>query len=91
MINLSNIAQVYSGDPRVNPDARPLERVSWNDFLGIVGGDWVPGKNGPFDPAGTRKAAKLHLTVVAADGRDLDNLSAILDGRPYVGTTVGPD
>jgi uridylate kinase len=91
VINLSNIAQVFSGDPRSDPDARPLAQVSWADFFDIVGTEWVPGKNGPFDPAGTRKAAELHLTVIAADGRNLENLAAILDGKPYVGTTIGPD
>jgi uridylate kinase len=91
VINLSNIAQVYSGDPRTDPNAHPLESASWKEFFDIVGTEWTPGKNGPFDPAGTRKAAELHLTVIAADGRNLENLTAILDGKPYVGTTIGPD
>ena len=55
-----------------------------------MGEEWVPGKNTPFDPVATRRAAELGMTVIAADGRDLANLEALLDGRPFVGTTIRP-
>jgi uridylate kinase len=90
LINLSNIAKVYTADPREDPTARPLDTVSWADFRRIVGEEWVPGKNTPFDPVATRRAAELSMTVIAADGRDLDNLDAILDGKAFTGTTIGP-
>jgi uridylate kinase len=91
LINLSNIARVSSADPKTDPSARPLDRVSWPEFRGIVGEEWVPGRNLPFDPAASRAAAAARLRVVVADGRNLANLAAILDGRPFVGTTIGPD
>jgi uridylate kinase len=91
VINLSNIAKVYSDDPKTNPDARPLDAVSWKEMLGIVGGEWTPGKNTPFDPTAARAAATSRIRVVFAEGRDLANLAAILDGRPSVGTIIGPD
>jgi len=90
VINLSNIKQIYSADPKINPDATPLTALSWSEFLGIAGEEWTPGKNTPFDPIATRRAAELGMKVIAADGRDLDNLDAILDGRAFVGTTIGP-
>ncbi len=91
VINLSNIAMVYSDDPKKNPAARPLETVSWDEMLGIVGGEWTPGKNTPFDPTAARAAAKSHIRVVFADGRDLANLSRVLAGESFKGTTIGPD
>jgi len=90
VINLSNIKQIYTADPKTNPDAKPLTALSWSEFLGIVGEEWTPGKNTPFDPVASRRAAKLGMKVIAADGRDLDNLDAILEGRAFVGTTIGP-
>lgn len=89
VINLSNIRQIYTADPRIDPDATPLERVSWPELISIVGDEWIPGKNTPFDPVATRRAAELGMTVIAADGRDLPNLEALLDGREFVGTTIG--
>lgn len=88
VINLSNIDKVYSADPRTDPNAVPLDRVSWDDFRRLVGSDWVPGANLPFDPIATRKAAELGLQVIAA-GKDIANLESILAGRPFVGTTIG--
>ena len=91
VINLSNIRQIYTDDPKTNTRATALNVIKWSDFIRIVGDEWVPGKNTPFDPVASHRAAELRMTVIAADGRDLDNLSAILDDGPFIGTTIGPE
>jgi uridylate kinase len=91
VVNLSNIARVYSDDPRTNSAARPVDTLSWKEMLRIVGEDWTPGKNTPFDPTAARAAAQSHLRVIFAEGRNLQNLGDILSGRDFVGTTIGPD
>lgn len=91
VINLSNIEKVYTADPRQDPTARPLDRVSWEEFRGIVGETWTPGGNLPFDPVATRRAAELGLRVVAAAGKNLENTRAILAGERFVGTQIGPE
>jgi uridylate kinase len=91
VLNLSNIAKVYTDDPRTNPLATPIDSISWADFKKIVGEDWTPGKNLPFDPVATKRAAELKLRVVCAAGRELANLRAILEGEDFVGTVIGPD
>ena len=50
IINLSNIAKVYTDDPKKNPDAKPLDSISWVDYRTMVGNQWTPGKSTPFDP-----------------------------------------
>ena len=89
VINLSNIKQVYTDDPRTNPNAKPLDTVSWEDFKALVGDTWTPGKNVPFDPVATRHAAKMGLKVICAAGKDLPNLSNILEDKPFIGTLIG--
>ncbi len=91
VVNLSNIAKVYTADPRTDPDARPLDRVSWQEFRKIVGDEWTPGKNLPFDPVATKRAAELGMKVIAADGKNLNNTAAILAGADFVGTVIGPN
>ncbi len=88
VVNLSNIEKVYTDDPRKNPDAKPLDTISWADFRKMVGDEWVPGKNCPFDPIASKKAESLGLTVICASGHDIKNIRAILDGGEYVGTTI---
>jgi len=91
VINLSNIAKVYSADPKADPDAVPLDTLSWKEMQHLVGDTWIPGKNVPFDPVATKKAAELGLTVIAAEGRNIQNLEKILKGEAFYGTTIGPE
>jgi uridylate kinase len=91
LINLSNIARVYSEDPRSNPRAQPYDSICWADFRHLVGTSWTPGSNLPFDPIATEYAAGIGLRVIFASGRDIDNLRKILSGQEFEGTRIGPD
>ena len=88
VVNLSNIEKVYTDDPRKNPDAKPIDSISWADFRKIVGDEWTPGKNCPFDPVASKKAQETGLTVICAGGKNLENIRAILEGKEYTGTTI---
>jgi uridylate kinase len=88
VINLSNIERVYTDDPRKNPLAVPIDRISWKDFRAMVGDEWTPGKNVPFDPVASRHAAKIGLKVICAAGKDLPNLENIFRGKEFLGTTI---
>ena len=90
VINLSNIKKVYTDDPRKNPDAAPIDRISWPKFRKIVGYEWNPGLNAPFDPIASGIAEENGMTVIAADGRNIENTRAILEGKPFEGTVICP-
>ena len=90
VINLSNIKKVYTDDPRKNPDATPIDRISWPEFRKIVGYEWNPGLNAPFDPIASGIAEENGMTVIAADGRNIENTRAILEGKPFEGTVICP-
>ncbi|MBO6099850.1 MAG: UMP kinase [Spirochaetaceae bacterium] len=88
VVNLSNIEKVYTDDPKKNPDAKPLDKISWADFRKMVGDEWVPGKNCPFDPIASKKAEAAKLTVICAGGKNIENIRNILDDKPFIGTTI---
>ena len=88
VVNLSNIEKVYTDDPRKNPDAKPIDSISWTDFRKMVGDEWVPGKNCPFDPIASKKAQELGLKVICAAGKNISNLESILNEKDYIGTTI---
>lgn len=90
ILMLSNIAQVYDDDPKVNPDAQPLDHLTWEEYGQIAGTEWKPGANVPFDPVATARATEAGLKVIAAAGKDLDNLKAILNGDHFTGTVIEP-
>lgn len=89
VVNLSNIERVYTDDPKTNPEARPLDAISWEEFRRMVGDEWIPGKNTPFDPIASKTAQDEGICVICAGGRDIKNTRAILDGEPFKGTRIG--
>jgi uridylate kinase len=88
IINLSNIDYVYDRDPRQFPDARPFKSMDWKGFRKLVGNDWDPGMNAPFDPIAAKLAQEEGMEVIILNGQNLVNLSRSLEGRPFVGTVI---
>ena len=88
VVNLSNIKKVYTDDPRKNPDAVPLDSISWKDFRKMVGSEWTPGLNAPFDPVASKIAEEEAMTVICADGRNIENTLAILRNKEFEGTVI---
>lgn len=89
VVNLSNIAKVYTDDPRKNPEAKPIDSISWADFRKMVGYEWKPGLNAPFDPIASGIADEEKMTVICADGRNIENTVAILKDEKFTGTVIG--
>lgn len=88
VINLSNISKIYSDDPKTNPQAVPLDTLTWGQYKAIVGSIWSPGKNAPFDPVATKRASELDLKLISAGGKDIANIQKILEEKPFEGTTI---
>lgn len=88
VINLSNIDYVYDKDPRVFKNAQRIERINWQGFRDIVGDEWTPGMNAPFDPVAACLAQELKLKVAVLNGKKLDNVHKFMDGKKFVGTLI---
>jgi len=88
VINLTSIKMVYDKDPEKFPDAQPVKKIKWNELIRIVGQEWRPGLNSPFDPVASQKAKEIGLKVIVCDGRDLDNLDKIIKGEDFIGMII---
>lgn len=88
VLNLSNIEKVYTADPRTNPDATPLDHLTWDEMRKLVGSEWKPGMNAPFDPIASKKAQELGVKVLVLNGANFENLEKAIEGEPFVGTTI---
>jgi uridylate kinase len=88
VINVSNIEKVYTADPRADPDAQPLDSICWVDFRKLVGDEWTPGKNVPFDPVASRRAEAAGIAVLCVGAKNVGNIRDALDGKPFVGTRI---
>lgn len=89
VVNLSNIDGVYDKDPSTSKNAKRLEKMSWKALRTLIGNEWRPGLNVPFDPVAAREAEKNNMKVIVANGKDISNLDKILSGKKFVGTVVG--
>ena len=87
VINMSNIDYVYSADPKKDPAAEKLEEISWPEFRKLVGDEWDPGLNMPFDPIASKEAQKEALQVIII-GNDIRNLERLLRSESFQGTTI---
>ncbi|SRR5258708_5099985 len=88
VLNLSNVKQVYDKDPRQFPQAKPLDKITWEQMRELVGDQWIPGMNAPFDPVAAKKAQELEVKVVVMSGDDFGNIENYLDGKKFVGTVI---
>jgi uridylate kinase len=88
MINLGVLNQLYDKDPNKHADARPIDRISWEDLRKIVGNKWSPGMQAPLDPIAARKAQELGVKTIIISGKDFENLEKYFRGEEFVGTVI---
>lgn len=88
LLNLSNIDYVFDKDPNKFSDAQKIKNISWKNFRKIVGNEWDPGMNAPFDPVASRLAERINLKVVVLNGKKIKNTESLLSGKSFIGTVI---
>lgn len=88
IINLSNTDYVYDADPKVNPEAKKIEQISWADYRALIPAEWNPGLNSPFDPIASKMAQEEEISVFIMNGKPIDNLAKCLSGEKFMGTII---
>lgn len=88
VINLSNIAKVYTGDPKKDPEAQAKDEMSWKEYRKMVGNVWSPGLSAPFDPVASRFCHQNGLRVVVMSGMRMEPLLEYLSSGHVDGTLL---
>jgi uridylate kinase len=88
IINLSNTDYVYDADPKINPNAKKIEQISWENYRAIIPKEWNPGLNSPFDPIASKMAQEEGMTVFIMNGKSIENLDKCLNGEKFMGTVI---
>ena len=89
LVNATSVDGAYSADPKKDPTAVRIPKLSHADLLALVAS--TPAGAGPntvFDPVGAKilERSKIELSIV--DGSDLANLRDALEGKRFNGTIV---
>ncbi len=88
IVNASNIDAVYTDDPRKNPNAKKIEKMTIRELKDIVYDNHEACKSSVFDPAGVDIAMKSKIDILMVDGRNLDELKNAILGKKINGTFV---
>ena len=88
LVNLSNIDYVYTADPKKDPTATKIEKISWSDFRKLIPSEWDPGLSSPFDPVAAKEAQALGIEVAIINGAKLEEFEKYLNGEPFIGTVI---
>lgn len=86
----TNVDGVYTADPRKDPHAQHLPRISADELVRICStGDGKAGGTGVVDALGAKMIARSGIETAVVDGRDLKALEAAILGRAdFHGTLV---
>ena len=88
VVNASNVDAVYTDDPRKNPDAKRLSRMTIDELKSIVYDEHGAGKSSVFDPLGVKIAKENRIDILMVNGRDFSELRNAILGKEIKGTFV---
>ena len=87
----TNVDGVYSADPKKDPSAKRLPRLTADELVRICSlGDGRAGGTGVVDALGAKMIARSGIETAVVDGRDLKALEAALTGADFHGSLVTP-
>ena len=87
IVNISNVDGIYSADPRKDPSAKKISRMTHKELLGLalIGDSRKPGENFVFDSFAckiiARSGIKTHFIGI-------NDIEAALLGKKHSGTVV---
>jgi len=90
IVSLKNVDAVYTADPKKDPSAKQLNKITWDEYFKIIGYKKThqPGGNYPIDPITAADAKKSGVEFVIIDGSNLENFEKVLKGEKFAGTRV---
>lgn len=88
IVNASNVEAVFTDDPRKNPDAKKITRMTIKELKEIVYSEHDACKSSVFDPLGVKIAMENRIDILMVDGRNLSELRNAILGKDINGTFV---
>ena len=88
VVNISNTDYVYTADPRKDKKAKPLPKLTWNEYRALLPKKWTPGLSSPFDMHAAVLAKKSQLTVSIVNGGNLKEVANAIDGKKFRGSVI---
>jgi len=89
VVNATDVDGVYTADPKKNPEAERIPRISFSELEAMVrDAEGRAGAHVPFDPKGVRLLMEHGKKLVIVAGRDAEALKMAVEGDYSIGTLV---
>lgn len=88
VIALSKPKYVYTANPEKSKKAKPIKKMTWNDYFKLMPKKWSPGIKIPIDQKAAYLAKEKSLVFIVSCGRKIANFRKILENLPFQGTTI---
>ncbi len=89
LVNATSVDGAYTADPKKDPSATRIPKMSHADLVELVGRAPVgAGPNNVFDPVGAQVLLRSRIELSVVNGKDLANLRNALEGKAFNGTSV---
>jgi len=90
-VNASNVDAVYDANPKEDPSAKPLTRITATELEAILGTEgYNAGEYPLLDHVAIKTIKRAGITALMVNGRDIPNMEAAVTGGGFKGTTVTP-
>ena len=81
LINITNVDGVYNADPRVDPEAKIIPSMTYNEFFALISSNKVgPGASAPFTLIAAKIAERSNRQILIVS-KDIDNIASTLRGE----------
>ncbi len=85
----TNVDGVYTADPKLDPNAKKIDRMTANDLAKIVGAEeFKPGMKTIWDPVATKLLQRSNIETLVMGKHEIKRLPEILNGAKHSGTTI---
>jgi len=82
LINATNVDGVYTADPKKNPNAKKLKKLTHSEFEKIIlNNPQLPGEYRLFDLPATKLIKKIKLKTIFIDGNDPKEILRAVEGK----------
>ncbi|MCL5437526.1 MAG: UMP kinase [Candidatus Thermoplasmatota archaeon] len=89
IINATSVDGVYTDDPRTNPAAKRIDRMTFKELMDkVVYAKMEAGSSFIFDPLGAKLISRSRIPTAVVFGRDIQQLVNAVRGQPFVGTMI---
>ncbi|RLF16899.1 MAG: UMP kinase [Thermoprotei archaeon] len=89
LVNATTVDGVYTDDPKKNPNAKRLDKITISELRKILRDRFMPGTYELFDELSLEILLRSKIKAVVLDGRNPDNVYKLLQGE-RVGTLIIP-